>query len=162
MREINAFLMIMLFAIGFLSCSEDDNEPSGPNPADSVDLPLSDEDAAFLATLPDTIIQLQDILFDDGQNAKDFLEANDPDFLETYPSGRIRKTKANSPHQQKLLFLSRMFAMGNYLVDDANHTYPSDGANSPAQTGLAYSWGSKDYNIRQIPPTESGCMDKKI
>jgi hypothetical protein len=55
-----------------------------------------------------------------------------------------------------------MYAMGNYLVDDAMHTHPAAGTNSPAQTGLAYSWGSKDYDVRQIPPSASGCMDKKI
>jgi hypothetical protein len=108
------------------------------------------------------MIQLQDIVFDDGQNVKDFLEMNDPDFLRTYSSGRVHEPMAGSPHQQKLLFLSRMLAMGNHLVDDSKHTYPSAGTDSPAQTGLAYSWGSKDYHIRQIPPTTSGCMDKKI
>ena len=55
-----------------------------------------------------------------------------------------------------------MFAMGNYLVDDYYHTYSSDGADSPAQTGLAYSWGSKDYNVRQFPPVSNGCMTKKL
>ena len=53
--------------------------------------------------------------------------------------------------------------MAHYLVTDANHTYPSAGPDSPAQTGLAYSWGTKDHDVRKVPPGPGGeCLDKKI
>lgn len=162
MKAIKFLFIIITVLMSFISCTENDSEVAGPIPADSLDVPLSDDQAAFLETLKDTVIQLENIFFEDGQNVRSFLESNDPEFLEAYPSGRTGETAPRTPWEQKLKFLARMYAMGNYLVDDDHHTYPSAGANSPAQTGLAYSWGSKDYNIRQIPPTASGCMSLKI
>jgi hypothetical protein len=116
-----------------------------------------------LENAKDTIVRLEDVLLYDNLSVKDFLEENDPNFLQEYPSGRVGQTEVLSPKNQKLKFLARMIAMGNYLADDNNHTYPSEGPDKPAQIGLAYSWGSKDYNVRKTPPGPGGeCTDKKI
>lgn len=164
MKAIKSLLTLVTLIMFFSTCTENDNDNVEPGPisADSVDVPLTDDQAAFLETVKDTVIRLEDIVLENGQNVRSFLETNDPGFLEGYPSGRVAKSLALTPREQKLKFLARMYAMGNYLVDDDQHTYPSAGADSPAQTGLAYSWGSKDYNIRQVPPTASGCMNLKI
>ena len=160
MKAIKFLFIVIPLVMSLVRCTE--NDSSDPVPNDSVDVALTDDQAAFLATLEDTVIHLEDIFFENGQNVLTFLEEHDPDFLEAYPYGRTSKTKALTPFQQKNLFLSKMYVMGYYLTDDSQHTHPSAGDDSPAQTGLAYSWGSKDYNIRQIPPVASGCMDKKI
>ena len=162
MKTIKILGVIISILISLVRCSEKDGIEPDPVSPDSSDVELTDEQAAYLESLEETFIPLEDIILDNGQDVRSFLEDNDPDFLQDYPSGRPKKTMAGSPFQQKLLFLSRMYDMGNYLVDDDNHTYPSAGTNSPEQAGLAYSWGSKDYDVRQVPPTASGCMDKKI
>ncbi len=165
MKTIKFLLALIILVILFSTCSENDNvEPNPiPDPADSADLALTDEQAAFLETVKDTVIHLEDIILEDGQNARTFLETNDPDFLQEHPSGRISKTEASSPRLQKLKYLARMYGKANNLVDDALHTYPSAGADKPAQVGLVYSWGSKDHNIRQTPPGVGGeCTDLKI
>lgn len=127
------------------------------------DEPLTAEEAAFLASVPDTLIHLEDIILENGENVRSFLEKYDPGFLTTYPSLKSGSTVALTPFLQKVIYIARMLGMGNHLVDDAQHTYPSEGADKPAQTGLAYSWGSKD-EVRQKPPTirDPGCNDKYI
>ena len=141
----------------FYSCKKNSNEPdAAPTPtATQGDLPLTEAESDFLATVQDTFIHLEDIILEGGQNVRSFLQANDPNFLLTYPSGRVRHTTALSPKEQKNMYLARMFTMGNYLVYDPNHTHPALGVNEPAQTGLAYSWGSKDHDRRQVPPTKA-------
>jgi len=163
MGAIKLVSIVLIIAAISLRCSEDDNEIIGPDDgADSIDVPLTDEQSAFLESLEEVYTPLEEIILPNGENVRAYLEANDPEFLQSYPSGKVKDTPPRNAAEQKLKFLARMYAMGNYLVDDARHTHPAAGANSPAQTGLAYSWGSKDHNIRQIPPTASGCMDKKI
>ena len=142
------------------ACEKNTDEP----PTVIADVALTDDEASFLESLPDTVIRLEDIILEDGQNVRAYMEANDPTYLQSYPSSKKAATAALSPREQKNILLARMFTMGNYLVDDSRHTFPSEGANKPAQTGLAYSWGSKDYAIRQAPPTveENGCNDLQI
>jgi hypothetical protein len=162
MKTLKVSLLIISLVTSLLSCTENDAEGPGPIPSDSTDVPLTDDQVAFLETLRETTIPLEDIYLDDGQKMLTFLQENDPGFLQGYPYGRAAKTKALTPFQQKHLFFSKMYVMGYYLADDSEHTHLSAGADSPAQTGLAYSWGSKDYAIRQVPPVASGCMNLKI
>jgi len=155
-----ALTIVSISFLMFSACKKNSAEP----PAASADEALTDEEASFLESIPDTVIRLEDILLEDGENIRAYMQANDPAFLQSYPSVKKASAAALSPREQKNIFLARMFTMGNYLVDDSRHTFPSEGASKPAQTGLAYSWGSKDYAIRQAPPTieVNGCNDLKI
>ncbi|MBI5326000.1 MAG: C40 family peptidase [Ignavibacteriae bacterium] len=155
-------IAIIIASMFVLNACNNQSTDSNPIPS-SEDVPLTEAQLAFLETVKDTIISLEDIILDNGQNVRSFLEVNDPNFLNTYPSWISKEITALTPGNQKNLYIARMLAMGNYLVNDANHTYPSVGTNKPAQTGLAYSWGSKDYSKRQIPPGASGeCKDLEI
>ena len=127
------------------------------------DIPLTDSQEAFLETVKDTTLHIEDIILENGQDVRTFLQENDPAFLDKYRFIVRNNLTSLSPGLQKCLFLARMYTMGFYLVDDAKHTHPSAGSNKPAQTGLAYSWGSKDYDIRQIPPGATNeCRDLSI
>lgn len=120
---------------------------------------LSGADADILMSIQDTLIRLQDLLLEDGQPVLEFLQTYDPGFLTAYPSlNRPFQTLLLTPPGQKKLFISKMLCMANYLVTPSNHTYPDD---NPPQTGLAYSYGSKEYNIKQYPPAGE-CRDRKI
>ena len=160
-----AFAIITTSIFILNSCKKDNNAEPDPTPpvTETEDVPLTDAQLAFLETVKDTVIRLEDIILEDGQNVRSYLEKNDPAFLQTYPSRRGGNTTGLTPRLQKNTFLARMMAMGNYLVDRSRHTYPSAGAGNPAQSGLAYSWGSKDYDKRQTPPGVTGeCKDLKI
>jgi hypothetical protein len=137
---------------------------------------LSATDDSILTALPDTTLPLSSIILDDGENVFSFLQANDPSFLQTYQSETIPNSVINrsgfktvdggsgsivlgsvDPLAQRRLFFSRMTAVGNYLKYRPNWQMPAGatsaaGITSPAQNGLAYSYGSRDL-VRQIPPS---------
>lgn len=102
---------------------------------------------------PDTIVQIEDIILDDGQSAFDFLQNVDPGWLSDAPYNRnlviIDASFLNSQDQRNLL-IARLFDIGKYLVTDANHTH---GGAQP--NGLAYVYGGKQISIisRPSPPT---------
>lgn len=164
MKAIKFLVIVITLGVLFSTCSENDNVEPNQIPSDSVDLPLTDETAAFLETVKDTVIRLEDIILEDGQNVRSFLEENAPEFLQAYPSGRVGRTKALTPREQRKMYLSKMLAFGTFLADRSKHVYAAGGKDKPFQFGLAYSWGSKDYNVRQLPPTvePNGCNDLKI
>jgi hypothetical protein len=48
------------------------------------------------------------------------------------------------------------------LTERSFHQKPDEGANKPSQNGLAYSWGSKKFNVRQSPPGEGTSCQQLI
>lgn len=163
MKAIKSILVLMMMSLILSNCSNDTDDEPQPTPNDPEDGQLTDEQLSYLEAAKDTVVGLEDVILENGQSVKAFLDENDPEFLREYPSGRKRETKELTPQRQKLTFISRMIGMANYLVTDSYHTYESEGPDKPAQNGLAYSWGSKEYKVRQIPPGVTGqCKDKKI
>jgi uncharacterized protein (TIGR02145 family) len=102
---------------------------------------------------PDTIVQIEDIILDNGQSAFDFLQNIDPGWMSDAPYSRnfviVDASFLNSQDQRNLL-ISRLFDVGRYLVTDANHTH---GGAQP--NGLAYVYGGKKISVisRPSPPT---------
>ena len=125
--------------------------PPFPEPEEFLVDDIDEVDVDFWAAQPDTTVNLEDVLLDNGVSVKAYLDANDPTFMQNLPNGRVSSPHSGSPakEEQRRLFLSRMLAVGDYLVNDVNHTHPSEGANAPAQTGLAYLWGGKNYTARE-------------
>jgi uncharacterized protein (TIGR02145 family) len=116
--------------------------------------------------VPDTTVELSDIILRNGQDVLTFLQENDPDFLNNLgrfgsQPGKPKSTLSNS---QKLnLLIARMMAKANYLCNDANFTFLSD-TDVVKQTGLAYRWGGKGtgkdipyYNKDDLPKSTE-CM----
>jgi hypothetical protein len=142
-------LIVSVFAV--TTCRK---EPETPGP--SKDIPLTVAQDAFLAAVKDTIIRLEDMILTDGRNVRSFLEQYDPEFLIRYPSGSKNGAAELTPFEQKNLFIARMLGAGNYLVEDALHRYDSLSTDKPAQKGLAYLWGGKDFVNRHIPYQGTG------
>lgn len=162
MKSNYRFSLIILFTGIFILnfCKKDSD--SSKNQAEE-DIALTDEQAAFLDTVRDTIIKPENIIMSNGQDVRSFLETYDPGFLNEPKEKGVRTKSSLTPRLQKETFLARMFISGELLVDRSLHTFPADGADNPAQNGLAYSWGSKDYNIRQVPPGSTNeCTSLKI
>ena len=163
MKAFKFVLTLTTLVAVFSTCTENDSVEPEPIFIGTEDVPLTDAELTFLETVKDTIIHLEDIILENGESVRSFLEINDPAFLQTYPSGRVDKKRGDSPRQQKNMFLSRMMGAGTFLVDRTRHVYAAAGTDTPFQFGLAYSWGSKDYEKRQTPPGGTGeCKNLKI
>ena len=174
-------LLLGVFTILLIgSCRKNSEEPpappSGGGDQDRVvpDAPLTDEENALWESLPDTIIELEDIILPNGLSVHDFLSVHDPDWLND-PSYRGNRDASDlSPDDQKNMLLSKMLATGRHLVDDAAHTHPEEGPDKPASAGLGYGFGSKWYKVRTRPVASTapdvgttcapdpGCTDKLI
>ncbi|MBL7955959.1 MAG: hypothetical protein JNJ91_13055 [Flavobacteriales bacterium] len=149
-----------------------------------LDDPLSSDENDLWESLPDTVLQLQDIILPSGISAYDFLLQYDPDWLSDPPYDLAQPNEVRSltdvsglpANVQKEMLLSRMLDTGRHLVTDALHVYPAGtGPNEPAQpNGLAYGFGSKVYRQRTRPrgpldpsagttcPPDPGCRVDKI
>jgi uncharacterized protein (TIGR02145 family) len=123
---------------------------------------LSAADLAILDALPDTILPPENIIIEDGLSALDILTDLDPTYIDSlgFGSGPMAKNLLSATEQKRLLF-ARMGAFAWYLINDANHIHGPEPPNGPAQTGLAYGYGSRFYNQREIPPGGE-CISESI
>lgn len=157
----SVYLMMILLAF---ACQKERSVDYEDNPE-----ALSQEDVEALDNLPDAnFIDFKTLILPNGDYIYDFLLENDPDFINSIiESITLKSTSLNNPFEgmgrQKIrnLILSRMTAVSHVLVNRSLFQYQEEGAEKPAQNGIAYSWGSKDYSKRQKPPgSKSYCTHK--
>ncbi len=79
------------------------------------------------------------------------------------PKGFYRQLLPFSDIQKLHLdLISGLCTQARFLANRKNFTYPLIDSINSAQTGLGYSWGSKDYNARNNPPGEKDSCKYKI
>jgi hypothetical protein len=149
---LSSFALLVLF--GLSTCEKDSVTP--PEEGSLVDTLTQAQIDLLDGLVTDHDTKLSDLKFEDGTSVLGFLEEHDPDFLADFNTqGR---TKALSTDQTIKLLLARMQAVGFYLVTDSLHKYTrSDGIK---QKGLAYSFGTYQYQQRQRPG--AGSCNKDI
>lgn len=127
---------------------------------------LSTEDAEYLDKIEHINYPTYNIMLQNGQSVYDYLNANDPDFL-TNMRSKLKssiKPKGEEPLDYKMVLIARLLAAGSEFIyrDNFNYKAVSGDANAPAQHGLAYSYGQKDYTIREKPPWSGNNCPQKI
>lgn len=140
------FLILPLLFVSISSCKKE--EPTTNLPTNAIDGITSSQVAMIDNLETDTTTKLSDTKFDDGTSVKVFLMQYDSNFLTQFPSNKSKSTTL-TPTEQKKLLLARMQAVAFNLVTRQYHQYSDEGANKPAQNGLAYVYGSKQYQNRQ-------------
>lgn len=160
------FLMIFLFAAvlcGCLGCKKDEIQVNNEEP----DV-LSTEAVIFLDNLDTEEIDLNEIILPDGENLLDFMFEYAPDFFDSYPfpieGEKFQlKSKRSATETEKLkntlIGAIQLWARG--LAHDPNHTKMLNDGKEPKQLyGLGYSYGSRQYDKRQAPPsTDATCKE---
>ena len=146
-----AVLAIVITAIRSGCKKDEDPAPQDPVPAtvavDEIDTAL----LSILDALPDTVLDPDVMMVNDSQSVEAVLQQLDPGFLTTYEVNGGGERDGLTGQQQKDLLVARMALIGRKLAKDSEHTYPMEGPDKPAQTGLAYGYGSKFYDDRRIP-----------
>ncbi len=101
---------------------------------------LTPEEVEFLDNTPEAVYDITDIIMPDGQNIR-----------------KARETECTEGVKNCLI--KELLKQADSLVKDSNHTYSAgkdengkDDPNQPAQTGLAYSYGQRNYENREEPP----------
>jgi len=94
---------------------------------------LSDEEARILDTTEEANYGLNDIVLPNGESLGSFL---------------AKITRDQNP---KMTLIAKMLEKAVELTDRTKR-HPEEGANMPEQWGLGYSYGSRDYANRDVPP----------
>ena len=155
-----ALAFLCLSAAVFQGCKKDKDEPEEPIQEEVALDFTSQEVIDALFEIPDTTVELSDVILRNGQDVLTFLEENDPDYINSL--GRYssdRSISALNSAQKLNLLIARMMAMGSFLCDDSNFNYTGPD-NFPEQTGLAYLWGGKNHRVKKVPYYDSDKLDK--
>ena len=156
-RSCLALAYLLIGSSVLWGCKKETEEPDPAPPAGgeeliALDEMLSDAQYAILETAPDEFIAMEGILLDNGLTVDETILAHDPNWLDDMPYQRDGFDASGlTADEQRYLLLAKMLVVGNYLVDDAEHTHPADGAGRPACSGLRYGYGSRRYWERGTP-----------
>lgn len=155
----NTFIFSIVLLLFIFSCNKDDNKDS------AIDDPevLSNSDNESLENAPEansfdfsTVILPNEITIDEYMKEIDSLFYN-----EWNKSTNSDPYENLGPQDAKNLLIARITMVALNLTNRSKYQIPDEGAEKPAQNGLAYSWGSKDFKIRQSPPGfGTVCMEK--
>jgi hypothetical protein len=155
---------MIVFLLLIMTCNKDSGKSEDIIAGDLDD--LSTEDAEYLDKIEHIRYSIYDIMLQNGQSVYDYLNENDPGFLKKmgYSLKPAFKSKTEVPLDYKMVLIARLMAAGSDFTDRNKFKFSavSGDANSPAQNGLAYSFGQKDYMIREKPPWDGNKCPQKI
>ncbi len=145
------FILLLVICIGLVlnTCSEEDELSLEEGLQEEF---LSEEVIAFCDNLERVEITTDEILLPNGMSGKEFLQMMD---LEVDIGLHQKSTLEKSVTEQLYLknkLLYNMAKAATYLTTDNNFIYNKEGDLKPAQHGLAYSYGQRDYEFRKVPP----------
>lgn len=141
---LSIYILCSLF---LFSCKKSDNtQATQPR----VDEKLSDTDLSLLDGLVNnTTAKLSDLKFSDSSSIQDFLKVYDTALY--LQAMKVATVIPSTYLNQKKLFIAEMIANGLILTQKNRFSYPDQGPSKPQQNGIAYSFGSKQYESREKP-----------
>jgi len=110
---------------------------------------LTSEQVQFLDNLPEMTVSFNNITLPNGENAKQFILENDPDFFNRASARNFREPdKDINAEDLKNLLIAKLFYGAVSLVGFD----PPDVTSFVKQDKLAYSYGSKQYTLPKPAP----------
>jgi hypothetical protein len=157
-----SFMTLCVLLIIFHSCKKI-GELENDDTTDLFSDILSPEAVEFFDNQPTEEISLNDIILPNGENLLDFMWESNPEFFDSYPfpidaPKKLRQSKSGIEKANNTLMLKntligaiQLWARG--LAHNPNHTQMLNDGKEPKQLyGLGYSYGSRQYDVRQKPP----------
>lgn len=157
MRITQPFKLAIIVVVLAVGCRKeeagDPAPPADPPQATFADDPLlTDDQYTVLEASPNSALEPEDIILDNGLSVLATIAAHDPDWLVDQPFVRDDFDASSlTADEQRYLCLAKMMVVGDYLADDASHTHAANGAGQPACNGLRYGYGSRRYWERTTP-----------
>lgn len=118
---------------------------------------LTEEEDVFWESQESITLSAEDILLPNGLTIAEFK------LIDAYK--KSTGVLSENPVDLKNRLIQEMGEEAILLTTRSNFNYPALDYDAPAQTGLAYSYGSRNHTIRQNPPIPidgSGCASEKI
>lgn len=159
MKIKGIFLVLLASFMLFCSCDklfpekeEEEDYDTGKDP------PLTEEEVMALDSLPTIEIEPSEVILPNGMALDEYMKEMDSLFYNEWNKS-ISGVVEVGPRDVKNMLIARMNLVALSLADRSIFTFPSEGDDAPAQYGLAYSYGSKQYMERRKPPAGS-CNEK--
>ena len=150
--------MALALLFTFNACKKDTKD--GPGGTVSDPEALSTEELQILDNMPEaTGFSASTVVLPNGEILTDYLEEVDRPFGEKWMGTETDAYTGLGPQDARNLMIARLAVVALNLTDRSKHQYGDEGDGKPAQDGIAYSWGSKDYTKRQVP-SEGGPVCK--
>lgn len=161
MRNWTAILLILpLLMLAACDSADPDVTPTSETEG------LTPQQVGVIDDLPDATLDLEGMLLPNGRTIAEYLDTwgypLEPQGRDGFPAGEMafRTDLEAGPQDQKNLVIALMSRGAIHLTDRSRHSFAEqsaqDGAARPAQSGIGYVWGSKDYTVRSMPPATDG------
>ncbi len=157
--------LLLLVTIGFIigigllltTCSKDEGEEMTFEEAIQHEA-LSEEQVDYYDNQQSKEFYLDEIFLPNGLTVEEFLQDLDKKDSNKGDNNNLAK---KDPVQLKNEILAKVLSNASYFTERTNFPIVAEGPNKPAQEGLAYSFGQRDYTHR-LPPPEGLCKDWEI
>jgi cell wall-associated NlpC family hydrolase len=158
MKTKQLLILVTFTVVGLMlnTCKKDDELSFAEGIQEEI---LSDEEIAYCDNLESVEITTDEILLPNGYTVKEFLQMMDPEFSNEWNKKGILDNNNLGQLNLKNTLLGKMATVAAFLTTDENFIYPREGDFKPAQNGLAYSFGQRDYKARKVPPY-GACMEE--
>lgn len=152
--------MLLIILFSGITCIKDKDDEDTERVVDEVKAEaLTTEQNAFWESQDNIQLNSSDIVLPNGLNLDEYLLEMDPDFYNEWNNKSSNSKNDLGPQDSKNLLIAKMTKVALFLTNRNNFTFDKEGDNKPAQNGLAYSYGSRIYHLRQLPPA-GRCTDE--
>lgn len=154
------FLLVLIWSIS--GCAKDEVSPWERYQNDQTKTDFSDalslEEDEFLASVPEiNSINNANIVLPNGFTISEFLHLTDS--LNAGSEDRGDPYDNLGPQAAKNRLIAEISKLAEFLVDKKHFDYKEEGPYKPAQYGLGYSYGSRDYTKR-YNPRQDNCLNE--
>ena len=148
-----------LFILFWSACNKDLDE----NPQlDNTEI-IPEDVLRILDSLPDaTGFTKQNIVLPNGEILDDFIKRIDTSFYNEWLRSGPDPFDTLGPQDSRNFLIGKINSIALNLIDRNKFIKFQEGSNKPAQYGLAYSWGGKQYAIREKPPGQGTVCTHEI
>ena len=152
-----SFLILMIFIS--TSCRKNDSD-GNPGSINTQNEEFTQDEVNEVDSTSEVNLSMNDVVLPNGEIASQFLPELDTAYFH-YWSDRVVMQDVDKvgPLDAKNLLIKGFTATALNLTDRSKHQYPDEGQDKPAQNGIAYAYGAKDFTIRD-KPSASKCSDQ--
>lgn len=155
-------LLYLFILTSSVSCSLFDKEEANSDPDVSPSIEgdgLSAQDAAILDTAKTKALALSKVKLPNGEYLTTWAAKNDSAFFYSHRGQVVTGVPESGPLAKKNVLISRLVNASEFFTNPKNHDYKDEGPNKPAQIGLRYAYGQRDWTSRDAANSKK-CTQK--
>jgi hypothetical protein len=149
MKKLILFALSGIFLL-IITCVKEEDEPSQEELL-AIEA-LDESQAEFWDNQISIDLTSPEVILPNGLSLDEYLLLMDPAFYYEWNKKSTEADNELGPQDSKNLLIAKLSQVAIFLTTRSNFVYTGNNESQPDQNGLAYSFGSRDYTIRQKPP----------